>query len=291
MARPTLTKVAVSVLAAGALTLAGCGVSGSTSPQAGGTKPQPVEAGSFEGPRGAAFLKQAASSTAAVTSVRMHMEIKTSGGMRGLSVSANGDFDNAARRGHFTMSIPDLPMGEVESVLDGDTVYLKIPALTRGAKPWTKVTAKDLDTAGSTGAVGDPGAFLKMLEGTGAKITTEGKQDVRGVSTTHISTTLDLRKLLEQTAGKDKADLQKKLDSLGGANLPSVPAQAWIDDDGYVRKLTMDLDLAKATGVSGADIDTVTVTVELYDFNQPVDVKVPDPSQVGEFGAGMLGGN
>jgi hypothetical protein len=291
MARSTLTKVAASVVAACALTLAGCGVSGGGNSQAGGPKPQPVEAGSFEGAGGAAFLKRAASSTAAVTSERMHMEIKATGGPADLSLSADGEFDNAARRGSFTMMVPAMPMGNIESVIDGDSVYLKVPALTRGSKPWMKVTSKDLAKTGSTSAVGDPGAFLKMLEGTGAKITTVGKEDVRGTATTHISTTLDLRKLLAKEVGKDKVDLQKKLDSLGSADLPAVPAQAWIGDDGYVRKFTMSLDLSKTAGASKADVGTVTVTFELYDFNQPVDVKVPDPSQVGDFGAGILGGN
>lgn len=288
MAATKLIKAAVVALATGAVAFTGCGVSGGTVTQAGGVKPEAVEAGSFDGARGATFLKEAASSTAAVTTMREHMTVSTTGAGIDLSLTADGEYDAAARRGHFTLAAPELSAaGDLEMVLDGDTIYMKIPMLAGGGKPWMKLSSEELGQAGASSAAGNPGAFLKMLEGTGATITTVGKQDVRGVSTTHISTVLDLRKLLSEAAGPDKADLQAKLDSLGGAAFPDVPADAWIDDDGYVRKISIDMDLGMASGRSGAG--TVNVTVELYDFNEPVSVQVPDPSRVGELGAGLLG--
>lgn len=291
MIRTKLSRATGTALVAGSLLLSACGATGGagSATLAGGAKNQKVEPGSFEGAKGARFLKQAASATADVKTMRERMTMTTKGGGMDLSMTAEGDYDVVNGRGHFTMSMADMG-GEIEMVVDGDTVYMKIPMMAGNGKPWSKMSAADLGQAGTSTAATDPGAFLKMLEGTGAEITTIGKEDVRGVATTHISTTLDLRKLMEQAVGDDKADVEKQLDSMGGAALPAVPTEVWVDDDGYVRKLTMDMDLAEMTGGAGGS-GTITVTVELYDFNEPVDIEIPDPSQVGDLGVGALGGD
>jgi hypothetical protein len=72
-----------------------------------------------------------------------------------------------------------------------------------------------------------------------------------------------------------------------------MPADAWIDADGHVRRLRLLLDFGKMTGPDvGLDGVTMTETVELYDFGKPVTIEVPDPADVGTLDPSkLLGGD
>lgn len=314
MTRSRFTKATTAMLAGVALAAAGCGVevgqgaSGVTgSGSGGGTKPAKVEAGSFEGTGGAVFLSKAAASTGAVKTLRMNMELTTTGSPIGeLTITADGEFDNEAERGHLTMDLGTMLAslgggdGNIEMVIDGKTVYMKselLSAFSSSDKPWLKVDAEELAQSGATGtAQNDPGAFLEFLEGAGGTLDEVGREEVRGVPTTHVRTTIDLTKLLKDAPPEDRKRMEEQLDGLGdvGGSLRKIPAEAWVDDDGYVRKFTMSFDLSGAdssgSGSPSADELGLSITFEMYDFDQPVDISVPDPSEVGELDPSVLNG-
>lgn len=293
--------------ASGALVLASCGVSvrSGTDTVASGPAPAKVETGSFSGDGGPRFLRRAAQATAAVTTEKISMRVEASGPLS-LALTADGKIDNAHHRSQLTTALEgEVGLGgggdgtfSLEVVTDATTVYVKSPLLSKlgsTKKPWLKIDAARWDTSGSLGggAQSDPAAFLDFLKGAGDKVSTVGREDVRGVSTTHVRTKLDLSKVVEQASGEKRKKLQAQLDGLGAAGqaLRAVPADAWLDDDGYVRKITMSFGVPSGSGSGPAADAKASVTVETYDFNQPVDIAIPDPSEVGELDPSLLGGN
>lgn len=324
--QPTLTRRRLAVLTiAVALLAAGCGVTGSTESAGvagsgraatGSTTTVQLNERSFTGTGGAVFLTKAAEATSKVDSVTMAMTMTMAGlpAVGEATVHYEGAFDNQSGRGSLSMDLGDLlgslgslgssgsgqEMGTIEMVLDGDTVYLKSPLFSMiggDGKPWLKADAKDLSGDGSSfgGSMQtDPGAFLDFLKGVGGTLETVGREDVRGEATTHLRTEIDLVKLLKDSSAAERADLEKQLEGLGGAGdtVRKIPAEVWVDDNGYVRKFQMVFDFSGAAGSSTELGDTkMTIEVEMYGFNEPVTVTIPDPSQVGDLDPSVLGGN
>jgi len=333
MTRSTIRRSLAVLVAAVVLGSAGCGVqaqdgagrvsaggSGTTAGSTGKTgSSRAPAAGSLEGTAGASALAKAASATGDVKTekVKMTMAIQGIPTAGDLSIEANGEFDNAAKQGHMTLDMGDvfgslgedggssLPKGAgtMEMVVDGTTIYLKSPLFSMSSddgKPWQKVDAGTFSKDGGAlagSAQSDPGAFLDFLKGAGGKVTEVGTEQVRGVETTHVKTDIDLKQLLDQAAGDQKDELRKQLEGLGAGDvdLPSIPADAWIDGDGYVRKFSMAFDFSKlagsSSGAAAAELDgaKMTMTVELYDFDQPVDITIPPAAQVATLDLSDLG--
>ncbi len=333
--RPRRRHLAAVPLAT-ALALAGCGVSvgddasvstGTSSGPGGGGGGQVVEKpSSFEGTGGAVYLSKAAEATGEVTTQKMSMTQEITGmPMIGdVSFTAEGAFDNESGQGRMTMDMGELyaSMGDLggesglpedagimEMVIDGDTVYIKSPLFSslggEEGKPWMKTDVGELSSSGGIagGSAGtDPAAFLDFFEAVGDDVTEVGTEEVRGVETTHLTATIDAERLVAEADPEEAAELEEQLESLGAAGeaFTSIPAEVWIDEDGYVRKFTMTFDLSEAVAEGGSDAEdpmfdmgdvTISQTIELYDFNEPVDIEIPDPSKVSELDPSTLGGN
>lgn len=317
----------IAALAAAMLVTAGCGVSldddaslveadGRGGPTTTTPEDEPkvvIEEGSFEGTGGAVYLDQAADATAEVKTQKMSMVMDMEGfpGMGTLSITSEGEFDNDAGQGRMTLDMADvfgaagesagLPddAGVIEMVIDGDTIYMKsslFSMLGQDDKPWLKVDSAELDKSGalSGSSQTDPAAFLEFFESASDNVEKVGTEEVRGVETTHLTATLDLQKLLADASGDQKAELEAQLEGLGAAadSFKSIPAEAWVDADGYVRKFKMTFDFSSAAEeVPDLGEVSMSITVELYDFDEPVDIEVPDPSQVGDLDPSILSGD
>lgn len=294
---------------------AGCGVSTSPSGEGGlGTASSSVEAGRFDGSGGSAYLSQVAEATGRVTTQKVSMEVRITGlpVVGEVTARSEGELDNEAHRAKLRLDMGDLfesfgtasgvPQGSqvIDTIVDGDTVYMRSPLLSRlsdSSKPWLRVDAGDLGQAGafSGGAQSDPGQFLDFLRGAGT-VTDLGTETVRGIETSHVKADIDVAKLVAAAPQAERKRLEDALASLGaGDSLQSIPMEAWVDGDGYVRKVTMSFDLSGLSGSSGgapSGLDegaSADMTIEFFDFDQPVDIAVPDPSEVGTLDASILG--
>src|SRR4051794_14474438 len=103
MIRSRMRRVTVAAGAIAVLVVSGCGVQAGSG-SASGTKVA-LQAGSFSGTRGAATLARSATETGKVKTMRMVMTEKVDGGPIALDITASGEFDLAARRGHLSMDI------------------------------------------------------------------------------------------------------------------------------------------------------------------------------------------
>ncbi len=99
--------------------------------------------------------------------------------------------------------------------------------------------------------------------------------------TTHYTLKVDLERLAK--GNKELRTAFEMLRKLTGAQ--SFPAEAWIDDQGRVRRIKLDMSFNGPTG--GAF--TMSMTEDLYAFGVKVNVQPPDASQVLDASA-LLGG-
>ncbi len=188
---------------------------------------------------------------------RMTMDLSSFGGLLGGS-DAGGDLT-------------------FDAVLDGTVFYMRLPLLADvlgKGKPWlkmdlekvAKLSGNDLGVLGQS----DPAQALAYLRAAG-EFDELGKEDVRGVATTHYKGIIDPREALDQLSGSQQEQLEKQLDESG---VGEIPAEAWIDGDGYLRRLTVSL------AVAG---HTIASTTELFDFGEDVDIQIPDDDEVTDF--------
>jgi hypothetical protein len=199
------------------------------------------------------------------------------------ALSGEGEFDYENRRGRLTVDLGDLLSeaglpgdASFELLLDGTVLYVNFPLLTAfvpDAKEWLKV---DLEQAAGIGGLdlsqlggNDPTRYLEYLQATGAEVEEIGSEEVRGVETTHYSATVDLEEALELVPEDQRASVQALID----AGTTALPLDTWVDGDGLVRRI----DVEVPAGESGG---TGNVTMDLFEFGLDVEIEPPPADQV-----------
>lgn len=162
-----------------------------------------------------------------------------------------------------------------------DVVYLDFPLFARLVGVNTQWMSVPATTGASTFDVADPSAFLNFLNGTGGTVTDMGREEIRGVDTTHLHATVKLRDALNSATGAERDRLQRAIDQLGETASPlldaEMPADVFIDDNGMVREIVFDFsvpDTAESTAAKA------TLTVDLFDFGSDVGINPPPLDQV-----------
>ena len=260
-------KQIVRVLAATvvlALGAAGCG---------GGSSPtdtlQPADA-----------VRAAVSTTTHEQSSRLAMTIHTDAGAIKVDMMVDGLFDYAHKTGTMSMTIPGSNQ-KLKMVITPGTMYMTVPG---HGTSYYSIPTKDLGGT-SFGAATDPTQSLQLLTGLSDDVKSVGTAMVRGDETTHYRGTYDLKRGLNRLTGLAKQQVQKLIDSQATT---LVPFDAYIDSDGRLRKMVQVTD-TKLPGASGQSVHS-TVTMELYDFGTPVNVKIPTDVKDGSAFLGAMKG-
>jgi hypothetical protein len=221
-------------------------------------------------------------STGGYSGDQMTMEIDLGSAIAGLA-QASGE------------SVPpglDEPM---QVVVDGTTAYLRIPMLQNlvGSSGWLSATPEDLGAAGGSlgiaSGANDPSQLLEALRGVADDIEEKGPDTIRGVPTTRYGATIDLAKALDAVPPDQRDVLRAQLEGID-ASLAEIPVEVWIDADHLARRLVMDLgDMVASAMGRGA---TATMTIDFFDYGEPVEVVVPDASETAPLSEafGSLGG-
>lgn len=179
-------------------------------------------------------------------------------------------------------------LGEMEVRQIGETVYLKFPFLTgfMGAETeWVSMPAEeggDL-TGGMSGGANpsDPTSFLDSLSEANGTVDEVGPEDVRGISTTKYRVVID-ENWQDQLSPEQLAELEEQ----GPLPETSFPMDLWIDDDGLVQRMAMEVtaeDVAESAGEGTEDFQSMTMTFDFFDFGQPVTIEAPPADQVTDF--------
>jgi hypothetical protein len=221
-------------------------------------------------------------------------------GIGGMSFNGAGLFDGRSRSGALNMrfTLPadaQAQLGGVDPtmqmIVDGRSglvMYMRSPLFRPlPVGKWVKFDMQrlakkagiDLSSVLSANQA-DPSQSLQMLTAS-SDAHAVGYDRVRGVFTTHYTLKVDLNRL-----AKEHKDLAKSYDAvrrLTGAD--SFPAEAWIDDQGRIRRLKLDLSFNGPTGAAFR----MSMTEELYAFGIKANIRPPAANQVVDASA-LLGG-
>ena len=247
-----------------------------------------------------ASIAEAADATVAEHGMRIALRqtVTLPGGGR-MATSGSGVMDTRGQASHLTLrvtSAPDVVVGAFDKndlvtqvITDHATVYMHSPQLSQllgTGRDWVKIDAAEIgeaagiDVSGLTQSGQDPTQAMRQLKAVSGKVETIGREDVRGVSTTHYRATVDLRRFPDLVPRADRAAARAAVDQLidvTGAG--TVPVDVWIGADDRVRRLAQKLSL-DAGGASSA----IEQRFEFYDFGAKVDIRVPDPGKVTDVG-------
>jgi hypothetical protein len=258
-----------------------------------GPAPAPVN------PKDAVLDSMAAVYEAGTLHENLKMSVSSAG--ESLSISGEADVDNEHRRVDMTMDLGMLG-GEMEILMDGGVMYMRAPMFQDAGTDWVSMDPSKMDPAAAAqfGGFGagttDPSAYVGLFAGV-FDVKVSGTQELKGVPTTRYVGTIDLKKVLKGFAdvvGKDvdaatKKQLKaavKQFESLGIDE--KIPFEIWIDAEGLPRRQRITMDFGKL--IPGAEEASMEMTVDFSDFGKPVDIQIPDPSEVTDMTGALAGG-
>lgn len=119
-----------------------------------------------------------------------------------------------------------------------------------------------------------------------------GRESVRGVETTHFRGVIDFVELMQ---GLDPEQITALEADLDGASLSDVfgdfPVDAWIDDDGVMRRFQLEMNfsgLGSAGAAAEATIGSMTVNYEFFNIGGNIVIEAPPASQVTEVSSSLV---
>ena len=295
----------VAAVAVGAAAFSGGFTASGASGGSGATGSGPSAAGAAKG-----SLAASASDAASAPSLAFTLSAtETSSSATSTIITGSGSVDLTRGVGQLTASVPALSSitgsgspGSLDIVSDGTNLYVNVPALSSltGGKSWVESSASGLASlAGSTAgslplsALTDPSQVLGVLGSSGSPVTRVGTVELHGESMTEYRTSISVADIASKAAHGSTSTaapgaLAKALQDLG---VPSVPVTAWVGSDGLLRQLAVSVDLSHASlsgllgtlasGSGGSSPgSTLSLTVGLSRYGQPVSVNVPPASDV-----------
>ena len=141
-----------------------------------------------------------------------------------------------------------------------------------GIDPWLGRTAETA-FAGN----GDAKAQLRLLAAVNGEVEVVGEEDVRGVQTTQYRGTVDLGHyiaVLGREGRNDEAQRYERLTKL----MPSKTAvEAWISDDGLLRRMRVLMSVSDAPSRSSISMD---IRIDFFDFGISPNVHLPAAGEV-----------
>jgi hypothetical protein len=191
-----------------------------------------------------------------------------------MPITGIGSYDYRTHLGELTLVLPAQFGGTMQEVIKGNVLYLRLPQLS--PKYYVLDVSKLTDGKGTFSQFGnaDPSSALDTLRGATSEVQKVGTETVRGAHTTHYRGTIDMAKAAAKAPAAVRQRLQQQLKTV-----KSAPFDAFIDDQGRLRKMTSHIVL-DAT-------HSVDTSVELYDFGAPVHITVPSKRQTTD-GAALL---
>lgn len=282
--RNVLTASAV----AGLLLVGGCGSSSSTTaaPKSGSGS-----GSSSTGTASKAATPLAVDSVAVVRdagkkvigsgSSKLTLTSSTKVGTQTIVFGGDGIFDYSHKLGQLVIKLPATGSArgaEIQERITGGNLYLALPNMPGS---FYKVSLADIGGT-SLGSSSDPTASFSTLSSVSQGVQKLGTEQVRGASTTHYRGSVDVVKATAKTTGIAHDLVQGLLKN----GLKTLPFDAYVDDQGRLRKYVQTVALPASAKTAGKPINSTT-TIELYDFGTKVDVQPPPAAQVKD-GAPLL---
>jgi hypothetical protein len=273
------------------MSLTACGVasSGSASGQHLPTIPAPQSSVPSHGRTvSAAALTRAADVSSAATGYRAQYttDEQIPGTVQTLHMSGIGSFTPSTHTGEISMdmTVPGIASRVgIEAVLDGTTIYMKLPALIAGkvpgGKPWWRMDLTELSQKEGLPGLGslfsssnsslDPGQYLSYLRAAAGTVENLGRASVDGVQTVHYHAQIDPARLAGAVPAAARASIAKLEHDLSGP----MPADVWVDSSNRVRRIVFGESI---TIPAGAGTLTLRTQVDFVSYgSQPAPTLPP----------------
>ena len=164
----------------------------------------------------------------------------------------------------------------------GDKSYMKWSffAMFLGTDKWIESDADesaDMTSGFGFGADGDsPTELLDALADANADVEEIGREDVRGVATTHYRAVLDIEALSQDLSVAERAELEADLGELG---MTDFLIDVWVGDDGNVYRYSIVVDGAAAGGdLEG--LESMTMVFEMWDHGADIVIEPPPSDEI-----------
>jgi hypothetical protein len=212
-----------------------------------------------------------------------------------VTISGQGSLDFKSGNGVLNFSSPTA--GSFSARLISPYVYIELPAAEKSQLPagktWLSINANTVtqDKLGQSLAQLSSSShdstqllsYLQSVSSTGT--TTVGPATIKGVATTEYTATVDLTKVADKKSPAQQAAIKSLEAQL---NATTLPVQIWLDGQGRVRQVSEQIQVSTNAQSNGgttvpAASDSVSTTVDYYDFGAPVTVQAPPSSQVDDI--------
>ena len=237
-------------------------------------------------------VASAATKTVESGSSRVEFAIAMKAAGQSMDMTGSGLFDYRERRGAVTyrMQLPGVGNASMEMRMIDTKLYLRLPQAVAGpalpnGKQWFGL---DLDKSLRRAGLGsldftqqqDPAQTLQYLRAASSGVKENGSATVRGVETTRYVGRLDFRKALDAglerlPAAERERARQGMQRMLGRPGSKGVPFEVFVDDDGLLRRLTLDMSME----AMGQPLST-KLSMDYFDFGVDVDVQAPPARDV-----------
>jgi hypothetical protein len=223
------------------------------------------------------------SSSVAGYRMRLSMQLVPSTGSAPTTMTGAGSFDVRDHAGSISMAMnlgndPQVIQAlgsntlRMQEIVDGTTVYVKLPAAAAGAlptsgKPWialdlSKVTGiPGLSSLAGNPGSSDPSEMLQWLRGVSDSILAEGQQQVDGVQTTHYRAQLSLDRSANAVPAAERAAVQQAMSKLEQlTQVHEIPVDVWVDAHHLVRRFEMNFTASLPGGSTVSEVVTIDIT-------------------------------
>ena len=206
------------------------------------------------------------------TAFSMEIEYDMAGATSGHTFEGTGELSFIEDRSHIVSTLD----GEGESELTHEIIQDGLVLYTRDSSKegWTKeeVASSELNTFG--GGQMRPEELLDYVSGIDSGVEIVGEEEIDGERVTHYVADVDLEKVLEDVSAEER-------EAFSTWDTSFEPVHTWIDDRGRVRRMSFVLGMAAENDGRPFDM-AMSFDVSLFDFGEPVDIEVPDESEVVE---------
>ncbi len=226
-----------------------------------------------------ALTAKVAEQTAAKRSV--HFVLAVQAGEQSFTGNGDGTF-GAKPAFQLSMSIPQA--GQLGMRLVDDVLYLKLPQGITPGKPWVKIDPNGDDPISKVLGPSlrqlkqnsDPSQTLKQFEGAGV-ITAKAPEQLNGLSTTHYSITVDIRKAIRGLTDPELKDMVEKALPSG---VDTFPLQLWLGQDNLPVRMIMVVPFENPSTQAPGQ---VRISIDYSNWGKPVEIAAPPADEVGEL--------
>jgi hypothetical protein len=200
-----------------------------------------------------------------------------------LNLTGSGYSGDHGHQGSLSFSGGPLAM---TMLTDYPYTYMQLPTALMSklgvSTPWARVNKQQLAAAaGIEDAYGGPDQLLRYLDGAGGA-SAVGTEQVDGVSTTHLHTSITFSQYMQATGASGKF-VQKLTALLSQIGVSSIPLDVWVDGQSHIRRMELRLN----GSLQGTTLSE-TITMNLSDYGPQPPVTPPPAGQYTDVPAQSL---